>query len=511
MNQIRNCRSPWTLLGLAALIGLSGSTQGQGVLSSAPRLTIQEVAPASVELLGSEVRILPNGTSPLGLVGDQVNASAAAAGSVAFVVWQDNAIDGDGLGIGSRVYNLQSGTASPQILRVNQQALFNQENPVVLALADGSAVVAWQSGKPGKQSLHARRLSRSGIPQGDEWVVALADAASSHGSPAMAEIPGGGFAMAWQVIGNDGVSSKINLQSFKGSGSPSSDRRVIGTSTAVDRSPTLSALPNGDLAVAWVAEQATADVLNLGGQATRREANSDIFVQIIQADGKAATPTWVNGAGAPCDRPSMATLPSGKLLVGWTEYDLDAKSAWDIRTATLSMTGVVIGSPTTLNDFRSHDQTSVRISAGPEGALAIWVTRGADGSGLGVAAKAMTAHGMPAGEEMIINQNRRNDQFAPTVVATGSGYRAIWSDFSGISTGVDLSARDLKKVSVAQRQKLRLSWQTVVGAQYRLESSTDLLHWNEVQATQTATSTTQTASIDAVAAAQSYFRVQSDR
>lgn len=498
-------------MGLAALIGLSGSSLAQGVSAGSPRLTIQEVASASVELLGTEVRILPNGTSPVGLVGDQVNASAAAVGSVAFVVWQDNAIDGDGLGIGSRVYNLQSGSASPQIFRVNQQGLFNQENPVVLALADGSAVVAWQSGKPGKQSIHARRLSRSGMPQGDEWVVALADSTGSHESPAMTEIPGGGFAVAWQAIGADGVSSKINLQSFKASGSPSGDRRVLGTSALVDRAPTLSALPNGDLAVAWVAEQASADVLNLGGQATRREANSDIFAQIIQVDGKAASPIWVNGAASPCDRPSMATLPNGKLILGWSEFDLDSKSSWDIRAAIVSNTGVVIGSPITLNDYRSHDQTGVRISSGSEGALAVWSTRGADGSGLGIAAKAITANGLVAGEEMILNQTRRNDQFAPNVVATASGYRAIWSDFSGVSTGVDLSARDLKKVSAGPRQKLRLSWETVVGARYRLESSTDLLHWNEVQATQTATSTTQTASIDAGAAAQSYFRVQSDR
>ncbi len=498
-------------MGLAALIGLSGSSLAQGVSAGSPRLTIQEVAPASVELLGTEVRILPNGTSPVGLVGDQVNASAAAVGSVAFVVWQDNAIDGDGLGIGSRVYNLQSGSSSPQIFRVNQQGLFNQENPVVLALADGSAVVAWQSGKPGKQSIHARRLSRSGMPQGDEWVVALADSNGSHESPAMTEIPGGGFAVAWQAIGADGVSSKINLQRFKASGSPSGDRRVLGTSALVDRAPTLSALSNGDLAVAWVAEQASADVLNLGGQATRREANSDIFAQIIQVDGKAASPIWVNGAASPCDRPSMATLPNGKLIIGWSEFDLDSKSSWDIRAAIVSNTGVVIGSPITLNDYRSHDQTGVRISSGSEGALAVWSTRGADGSGLGIAAKAITANGLVAGEEMILNQTRRNDQFAPNVVATASGYRAIWSDFSGVSTGVDLSARDLKKVSAGPRQKLRLSWETVVGARYRLESSTDLLHWNEVQATQTATSTTQTASIDAGAAAQSYFRVQSDR
>ena len=510
MNQNRNSRSPWKLMGLAALIGLVGTSHGQGVQTASPRLTIREVAPASVELSGGEVRILPNASSAAGLVGDQVNAHAAVSGSTAFVVWQDNAVDGDGLGIGSRVLNLQTGSASPQIHRVNQQGLFNQENPTVLTLADGSAVVAWQSGKPGKQSIHARRLSRAGVPQGDEWVLSEA-ALGSHEAPVLAELPGRGFAMAWQAIGSDGVSSKIHLQTFNASGSPSTARRIIGTSALVDRSPTLSVLPNGALAVAWVAEQASADVLSLGGQATRREANSDIFAQILQADGTSVSPIWVNGSPSPCDRPSMATLPSGKLLIGWSEYDLDAKSSWDIRATTVTASGIIQGSPVTLNDFRAYDQTALRITAGSEGALAVWSTRGADGSGLGVAAKAITASGLPAGDELVLNQTRKNDQFAPTAVATADGYRAIWSDFTGVSTGVDLSARDLKKTSVAARQKLNLSWETVVGAKYRLESSTDLVHWTAVQATQTATSTSQSASIDAGAAAQSYFRVQSDR
>ena len=43
-----------------ALIGLTGSVLGQGITLQAPRLTIQEVAPATVEILGGEVRILPN-------------------------------------------------------------------------------------------------------------------------------------------------------------------------------------------------------------------------------------------------------------------------------------------------------------------------------------------------------------------------------------------------------------------------------------------------------------------
>jgi len=513
MNPIRNRRSSGTLMGLAAtaFAGILGTAVGQSVAAIPPRLTIQEVAPASVEVIGGESRLLPNSASPAGLVGDQVNAVMASFGSTAFVVWQDNAIDGDGLGIGSRVLDLDTGAASPQILRVNQQALFDQQNPSIATLSDGSAIVAWQSGKVGKQSIHARRLSRTGAPVGDEWVVASADADSSHKAPVVASIPGRGFAMAWQVVGVDGVSSKIHIQSFNLAGKPDSARRVVGTSALVDRSPALAVLSNGDLAVAWVAEHASADVLNLGGGATRREANADIFAQILQADGTAASPIWINGSASPCDRPSVASLPSGRWLVGWSEFDLEGSSSWDVRAATLSNSGVVLSSPVTLNDYRSFDQNGLRLTAGPEGALAVWCTRGADGSGLGIAGRGITESGMVAGEEVLLNQTRRNDQFAPSVTVTPSGYRAVWSDFVGVATGVDLSARDLRKVRSAARQKLKISWATSVGAKYRLETSTDLIHWTEVQSTQTATSTTQSASIDAGAASQSYFRVQSDR
>jgi hypothetical protein len=513
MNLTPNRRSYVALSGLAAaaLVGMSGSSLGQSVASVPPRLTIQEVAPASVEVLGGEVRLMPTTASPVGLVGDQVNAVMATAASTAFVVWQDNAIDGEGLGIGARVLNLESGTASPQIHRVNQQSLFDQQNPSVATLSDGTAIVTWQSGKVGKQSIHARRLSRTGAPVGDEWVIAASDAESSHKSPVVIELPGRGFAVAWQAAGADGVSSKVQVQSFNLAGKPDSARRIIGTSAQVDRSPSLAVLANGDLAIAWVAEQASADVLNLGGGATRREANADIFAQILHADGTAASPIWINGSASPCDRPSVATLPSGRWLVGWSEFDLQGTSSWDVRAATLSGSGVVLGSPVTLNDYRSFDQNGLRLTAGPEGALAVWCSRGADGSGLGIAARAITETGMVAGDEILLNHTRRNDQFAPNVAVTPSGYRAVWSDFVGVATGVDLNARDLRKVKSAARQKLKITWDTTAGAKYRLETSTDLVHWTEVQSTQTATSATQSASIDAGAASQSYFRVQSDR
>jgi len=498
-------------MGLAALVGLAGSALGQSLASPAPRLTIQEVAPASVEVAGGELRILPNASSPVGLVGDQVGASVATSGSTAFVVWHDNAIDGQGMGIGSRVYNLNSGSANPQIHRVNQQALFDQQNPVVSVAADGTAVVVWQSGKAGRQSIHARRLSRTGAPQGDEWVIAAAGPEGSHSSPVVVELAAGGFAVAWQSVGVDGVSSKVQVQSFDRSGSPVSARRVIGTSALVDRSPALAPLANGDLAIAWVAEQASADILDLGGEATRREANSDIFAQILRADGTAVSPLWLNASASPCDRPSVASLPSGRWTVAWSEFDIAGGSSWDVRFASLSASGVVLASPATLNEYRVHDQNGVRLASGQEGAMAVWTSRGADGSGLGIAARSIDASGRASGEEILLNQTRRNDQFSPTVAATSTGYRAVWSDFAGIATGVDLNARDLRRVTSVPRHKLKITWETTVGTRYRLETSNDLVHWTEVQAEQTATSSQQSASIDAVAAAQSYFRVQSDR
>jgi hypothetical protein len=203
---------------LAACIALAPAAVAQGVADPlSPRLSIEEIAPPTVEVVGSEIRLLANTSSAVGLVGDQVGASIASSGVNGFVVWQDNAIDGNGLGIGARFLNLQTGISSPQIVRVNQDSLFNQENPKVAALSNGGAVVVWQSGKVGHQSIRARLLTRTGAVSGNEIQIAQADTSSGFYNPAVTP-SGSGFVVAWEAAGPDGVSRKIQFQRYAANG-----------------------------------------------------------------------------------------------------------------------------------------------------------------------------------------------------------------------------------------------------------------------------------------------------
>jgi hypothetical protein len=495
---------------LAACIALAPAAIAQGVADPlSPRLSIEEIAPPSVEVVGSDLRLLANSSSPVGLVGDQVFSSIASTGINGFVAWQDNAIDGNGLGIGARFLNLQTGISSPQIVRVNQDTLFNQEKPRVAALANGGAIVVWQSGKIGHQSIRARLLSRTGSVTGTELHIADADAASGFYNPVVAA-SGNGFAVAWEAAGPDGVSRKIHFQRFSANGAADGGVRILGTSGRVDRRPTLASHADGTVVVAWVAEMAQADVLGLGGVGTRSEVNSDIFAQIIQPGGQVGQLIWLNGASRPCDAPAIAALSSGRTLVGWSEFATDGTSGWDIRTAVLDAAGTLPASPSTLNTYRSFEQIGLTFAVNGNDTLAVWNSRGADGSGLGASARALDQFGSPRGDKFVANTQRTADQTDPAVAATPQGFRVIWSALGSLATGVDLKARDVKKLTGSSIRSIKLSWNSVPGEPYLLESSTNLETWTPLQSVSAASSSQQSTSLDA-ASPTTFYRVKLDR
>jgi len=478
--------------------------------SLAPRLVIEEVAPSAVEVVGNDVRLLGTTASPQGLVGDQINASLATSGYNGFLVWQDNAIDGNQSGIGSRFLNLQSGIASPQIIRVNQDIVGNQENPKAAVLANGNAIVVWQSGKHASQSIKARLLTRSGAVSGAEFTVAAATDSEGFANAVVAS-SGTGFVVAWESMSPDGLSRKVQVRRFDSAGAPQGELRLLGTSARIDRSPALTVHADGRIVVAWIAEMANGDVLNLGGASTRLEVNSDLFAAVIQPDGRIDSPVWINGSAAPCDAPAILALPGGGTLVGWSEYSLENRSEWDIRTAVLSPEGVLTSSPTTLNTYRPYEQTGLRFAISGTEALAVWSSRGADGSGLGASARSLNLAGLPLGDEFVVNGSRSNDQFSPTVASTPNGYRVVWSGLTSLSTGIDLQAKELRKQPASNRRLIKLYWNTVPGTAYRVESSTDLATWTEIQTFPSTGSSQLSMTLDPAAVPNTFFRVTHNR
>ncbi len=77
-----------------------------------------------------------------------------------YLIWHDNASDGDGLGI--RAAALDSSLSLVQApFRVNQTTKGDQERPHVALLNNGGAVFVWQGGRQGFQHIYARFTTSS--------------------------------------------------------------------------------------------------------------------------------------------------------------------------------------------------------------------------------------------------------------------------------------------------------------------------------------------------------------
>jgi hypothetical protein len=104
-----------------------------------------------------------------------------------------------------------------------------------------------------------------------------------------------------------------------------------------------------------------------------------------------------------------------------------------------------------------------------------------------------------------------SDQMTPTVAATPQGFRAVWSSLAGIATGVDLKARDIRKTTGQGRRSIKLTWNSIPGSKYTLESSSDLSQWGTYLVIPSAASNQQSLTLDPGAVPNTYFRVKLDR
>eukprot|EP00330_Aristerostoma_sp_ATCC50986_P001030 CAMPEP_0114579386 /NCGR_PEP_ID=MMETSP0125-20121206/3767_1 /TAXON_ID=485358 ORGANISM="Aristerostoma sp., Strain ATCC 50986" /NCGR_SAMPLE_ID=MMETSP0125 /ASSEMBLY_ACC=CAM_ASM_000245 /LENGTH=101 /DNA_ID=CAMNT_0001770087 /DNA_START=63 /DNA_END=368 /DNA_ORIENTATION=- len=77
--------------------------------------------------------------------GDQEHADVAALSDGGYVVvWQDEEIDEDGLGIAAQIYNSDSTVRVSSFLVNTFEEDSDQENPKVIGLEDGDFLVAWE-------------------------------------------------------------------------------------------------------------------------------------------------------------------------------------------------------------------------------------------------------------------------------------------------------------------------------------------------------------------------------
>ena len=424
------------------------------------------------------------------LTGDQTSPQAALSSTGGWLAWQDNAADGDGLGINAQRLNgglFKSGSA----FRVNVQGAGDQEKPQVSLLNGGGAVFVWQGGKFGFQKIYARFLAASGSFLTNKDLLVNTYTNHFQINPAVATLIDGTVVVVWASYGADGSMQGILGQRLSATGAKLGGEFQINQFTVNNqRTPAVAALANGNFVVVWVSEL------------QRASASVDVYARIFNSSGVAAGNEFPVNTSVTnvCANPAVAGSPQGGFAVVWSQNDSVTLTAgsqygvqvsagqtsrslnnWDVFGRAFAVNGTATTAPVRLNTWTYGDQYAPKISAFGNNYLAVWISLGQDSSWEGIFGQFLSSSGGLEGVEYQINTTTISRQISPSVAADGlNRFLVAWSSFVA-GTSFDLFARayDLIRVEMTSTaQGVQLSWNTVPGCVYQVQVSTNNTVWS---------------------------------
>ena len=321
------------------------------------------------------------------LPGDQVHSDVSLNSSGGYVVWQDRFTDGDGLGISAQRLN-ENLTGTLNTFRVNEQGKDDQENARVAMLKNGGAAFVWQGGRYGFQRIYARFLNREGaFSTGDVMVNTYVS--GQQISPSMAALPDGNVIVTWSSFGQDGSMQGVFAQRLAPDGTKlGAEFQVNQTTRLNQRASSVAALAGGGFVITWVSEKLGSIVYGVDPSGITQVIGSggerydvDIYARIYGGTGEAFGEEFkVNSRPNPCANPTVAGIGDGGFAVAWTE-----------QVGTIQVDG--------------NTRTN----------------------GWDISARLFDATGNAKGDDQFANAYTYGDQFAPRISAQGNDVLLVWT------------------------------------------------------------------------------------
>ncbi len=460
---------------------------------------------AGVALGWTALEAVGGGLQPMGLEfpltrsmpGDQVNPAIAIQAGGGWVAWQDAAIDGQGLGV-SALRIGEDGTVVGSPRRVNEVGADDQENPSIALLSDGRAVVVWQGGRFGFQTVFARILAPNGGAVTSDIPVSTGDGEHQI-DPVAVALADGSIIVAWSSYRQDGSASyDIFARHLAADGTLlGPETRLNATQGMSRRSPALAALPSGGFLAVWVMErqvgvrnntdQRGRPLAGYGAPIFAVHATSRVFNSQVEPIGGESL---VSESGVAAN-PAAASLADGRVYVAWTRRSpTDRQARFDVYGRVLDPFGVAQGPEALINVETVGDQYRPRLAVTSHGVLAVWSSMGQDGSWEGVFGRWIDSAGLPSGDEIAINTQAGGGQIFPAVAAMPDRGMLVAYSSNLPRSGHELFAQRLAPLLLRARAagsgRLLLEWPTVGGGVYQLQSSTDAKTWKNIGSTRTA-------------------------
>jgi hypothetical protein len=376
--------------------------------------------------LGTEYSVSGN------LPGDQTHSSVSLSQSGGYLVWQDNAVDGAGLGIAAQKLD-GNFSGFYGYFRVNQQSSGNQEHPQVAMLAGGGAGIVWQGGKLGRQNIYVRFLTSTGTFSSSSDVRVNTFTNTAQTFPALAALPDGNAAVAWtsrdQDGSMDGIYGRIVSPSGQNLGSPFGVNQYTAYS---QRNPAIAVLTGGNFVVVWISENQGLTLAEINKGA----AGAHVYGRLFSHSGQPLGNEFrINTDASFCDTPVVAASSDGGFVVAWAEKH-QKPTSWEIVARNLDASGSSSNNAFHVNTTTFGDQYAPRITAAGANQILVWTSLGQDGSREGVFGRVLSL-GQPVGPEFQINTTTLNRQVYPAVASDGGNrFLVVWSSFG--STSFDL-------------------------------------------------------------------------
>jgi hypothetical protein len=396
------------------------------------------------------------------LPGDQVWPDVAVNTNGGFMVWQDNATDGSGLGVSAtRLDSTFSASANWSDVRVNVQGTNDQENARVALLKNGGAVFVWQGGVEGFQHIYARFLTPTNTWLTTTDVVVSTPTGNFQVNPAVAVLNNSNVVVVWGSFDQAGSNSQQDV--YGQILSPASVK--VGTNFLVNqfitynqRTPAVAALTNGGFVVAWVSEQEQSAYNEAGIDNNNGSPPSviglpsvDIYARLYNGGGAATTNEFLVDTGSnPCANPTVAAGSDGGFTIAWDAKDqVVLANSWDIYARSFSGAGA--GGPVLrVNTTVYGDQFAPRISCIGTDYMVVWTSMGQDGSREGVFRQFLNGSGTLVGGEFRVNTTTVGPQMDQTVASDGAGqFLSVWTSYTGSPYNFDLFAQRYINVNMA--------------------------------------------------------------
>lgn len=366
------------------------------------------------------------------LPGEQTGARLVLGSSSGLLVWQDNGIDGKGLGIAAAVVQGTTiNNKTPQL--INQTTDGDQDSPDAARLNNGSSLIVWRSSLGNTGEIWGRLVGANGTPVGSEFRIS-APGSKDCLTPSVAVLADGSAVVAWAQRDSGNTMLDVYVQRVASTGS------LLGTQTLANqyseyhqRNPSVTGLKNGGFVVAWVSEDQT-------GVDT-----ADIYARIYGADGDASADEFRLNANANiCGQPVVQGLRNGGFMAAWSDQNLNGTQSLDVQTRVFDATGNAAQSVVTANSFTKGRQYRPRITETASGPLVVWTSFGQDGWDEGVFARRFDSTGAIDGDEIQVNTAWEGKQIEPAVASNGTDTAlVVWSTYSYSATGFDLNAQVL--------------------------------------------------------------------